>query len=206
MDCRDLQTVDPGGQMQLLPESITEDMLSRREIEQGICSGDKLKHYDPATYERVINLLADGTLSQRTISRLCGVSRNLVSGVARSQHADIEPVKQRIASKARNLADLCIERAEEIVRDDSSKIGLKDLLIGAAVMVDKSLVLSGQASSIVEFRQADPAGDEFDRALSRARRVDCVEVAAIETGIEAEDFRAKGGEVAGDLPGQDGAQ
>jgi hypothetical protein len=153
-----------GGQMdnqlQLLPESVTDDMLSERDYAQGIYTGQHLKERDPARYEQVINLLADGSLSQRQISRLTGCSRNLISGVAKSQTADIEPVKQRLARKARNLAELCIDRAEELVLS-GAKLGLKDLVVGAGVMADKSLLLSGEATQRIEVQRVDP--DEFNR-------------------------------------------
>jgi predicted XRE-type DNA-binding protein len=195
---RDLVPMEPGGQLRLLPDSVTDEMLTRREIDQGICSGVQLKSSDPALYEVVINLLADGSLSQRQISRLTGVSRNLISGVVKSQTSDIEPLKQRIAAGARNLAQLCIERATELVLDDNGKHNLRDLMIAAGVATDKSLVLSGQASSIVEFRSVDPSEDEFTAALRRARRVDLVDVEAVETGKAGESLQTK---EAGALPG-----
>jgi transcriptional regulator with XRE-family HTH domain len=189
--------MDPGGQLRLLPDTVTDEMLSKREISQGVCTGDQLKHSDPALYETVINLLADGSLSQRQISRLTGVSRNLIAGILRSQTSDIEPLKQRIAAGARTLAQLCIERATEMVLDDHAKHNLRDLMIAAGVAADKSLVLAGQASSIVEFRGADPSDDEFAQALRKARRVDCVDVGE-EMGLIGEDSAAKGGPVLGD--------
>ncbi len=156
-----LPPIEPGGQLMLLPKSVTDRMLSEREHKQGIYSGDRLRESDPGRYEIVIGLLADGSLSQRQISRLTGVSRNLVAGIAKTQTADIEPVKQRIAGKARSLAELCIDRAEEMVLDDDSKIPLKDLMIAAGVLTDKSLLLSGEATQRIEVERVDP--DEFNR-------------------------------------------
>jgi hypothetical protein len=71
-------------------------------------------------------------------------------------------------------------------------------MIAAGVATDKSLVLSGQASSIVEFRSVDPSEDEFTAALRRARRVDLVDVEAVETGKAGESLQTK---EAGALPG-----
>ena len=190
----ELIPVDPGGQLRLLPDDVTDEMLSKAEASQGICTGDRLKNYDAPRYELVCSLLADGSLSQRQISRITGISRNLVAGIVKSQTSDIEPLKARIAGQSRNLAQLCIERATEMVLDDRAKIGLRDLMIAAGVAADKSLVLAGQASSIVEFRPVDPGDDEFDRAMRSARRVDCVDVgeSPVEMGFEAESLPAKG--------------
>ena len=194
MDTHDLQPIDPGGQLRLLPDEVTDVMLSKAEAQQGICTGDGLKCYDSARYELVCQLLAEGSLSQRQVSRIAGVSRNLVSGMVKSQVADIEPLKQRIAGQARNLAQLCIDRATEMVLDDRSKITLRDLMIAAGVAADKSLVLSGQASSIVEFRPHDPGEDEFEQALRTARRVDMVDADVIEMDLAAESSPTKGSE------------
>ena len=177
-----------GEQLQLLPVHVTDELLSAREYSQGIYSGSRLKEADPERYAVVIDLLADGSLSQRQISRLTGVSRNLVAGVAKLQHADIEPVKQRLASKARNLAELCIDRAEELVRDDHSKIGLKDLMIGAGVMADKSLLLSGEATQRIEVERVD--ADEFNRRLRQLPESQRVRLALM--GMQPDDGGAKG--------------
>ncbi len=144
-------------------------MLSKAEAQQGICTGDRLKHYDAPRYELVCQLLAEGSLSQRQVSRIAGVSRNLVAGIVKTQVSDIEPLKQRIAGQARNLAQLCIERATELVLDDDAKVGLRDLMIAAGVAADKSQLLAGQATSIQEFRPVDPGEDEFEQALRKAR-------------------------------------
>jgi len=205
MAINDDNAIAVGGQLQLLPETVTDDMLSAAEIKQGVCTGSKLKHYDPDKYAEVCYLLADGSLSQRQISRLTGISRNLIAGIVKTQVADIEPLKQRLAGGSRNLAQLCIERATELVLDDGAKISLKDLMIGAGVMIDKSQVLSGQATSIIEFRPHDPGTDEFEAAMRAAQAEGSVQDADYsmiddETGIEAEEVPTKGSE-----PGDDGA-
>jgi len=189
---RGLVPMEPGGQLRLLPDEITDEMVTKREIEQGICTGVQLKSSDPALYEVVINLLAEGSLSQRKISRLTGVSRNLISGIVKSQAADIEPLKAKIAGQLSTLHQLCSERAIELVMDDKAKISLKDLMVGVGVSAEKFLLMTGQASSIVEFRSIDPGEDEFAAAIRRAKRVDCVDVEPIETGIEADNIRPKG--------------
>jgi hypothetical protein len=193
-----LMSMDPGGQLRLLPDEVTDEMLSKLEQQDGLCSGVQLKSSDPARYELVVNLLAEGSLSQRQVSRLAGVSRNLVSGIAKSQTADIEPLKQKIAAGARNLSQLCIERATELVLDDKAKVSLRDLMIAAGVATDKSLVLAGQASSIVEFRSVDPSDDEFAAALRRAKSADVIDVGR-EIGLAVEDRGAKGADGSGTI-------
>ena len=211
MNNRDLQPIDPGGQLRLLPEEVTDDMLSKAEAQQGICTGDRLKHYDAPRYALVCTLLAEGSLSQRQVSRIAGVSRNLVAGMVKTQASDIEPLKAKLAGQLSTLHQLCVERATEMVLDDDAKISLKDLMVGAGVSAEKFLLMTGQATSITEFRPVDPGEDEFEAALRKAKRVDAVDVEVIEMGMAAEDSLTKGESiepdptaaepVAGDLEG-----
>jgi len=187
----DLAPIDPGGQLRLLPESVTDEMMSKTEAQHGICTGERLRSYDPARYELVCTLLAEGSLSQRQVSRISGISRNLVAGIVKSQASDIEPLKAKIAGQLSAFHQLCVERATEMVLDDDAKVTLRDLVIGAGVSAEKLLLMSGQATNITEFKAPDTE-DEFTKAMRKAKRVDAVDVDAVETGIGGESFPAKG--------------
>jgi len=211
MNDTDLKPMEPGGQLRLLDEEVLDTLPSKIETKAGSCSGSKLKHYDPERYALICNLLGAGDLSQRQISRIAGVSRNLVSGIVMSQTSDIEPLKQRIAGQSRNLAQLCIERATEMVLDDEAKVSLRDLMIAAGVAVDKSQLLAGQATTITEFKPHDPGDDVFEEALRKAQAAGrVIDVPADvqpapysrETGTEPGELRLKGND-AGEDPDDD---
>ena len=172
------------------------------ELSRGICSGVQLRGSDPDRYMSVCALLADGSMSQRQISRLTGTSRNLVSAINR-QAAEIEPLKQRIASRARNLAVLCLERAEEMIHG-GDKVTLRDLAILAGVAVDKSQLLSGEATARIETIEAASSADEFARQFSRLQQADVVELPAMGSGTE-EPAPKGAGLLAGGAAAADGA-
>ena len=174
-----------GGQLSLLTkvqaDALTEETKIEQEYAQGIYSGVQLKNSDPVIYELVCILLADGSMSQRQIAARTGTSRNLVSGINR-QSPDIEPLKKQMASRARNLGQLCLERAEEIVTDPTSKVGLRDLAILAGVAIDKSQLLSGEATQRVETIDAASGADDFEAAFEALQQADAVELPAM--GLE----------------------
>lgn len=178
----------PSGQMTLLPEPVDDEVLMQSELSQGICSGVQLKGSDPDRYYWVCALLADGSLSQRQISRLTRTSRNLVSAINRTQQLDIEPLKQQMASRARNIAQLASERIEELLRDPSSKLSLRDLGIVFGVATDKYLVQSDQATQRVEHIDASSGADDFERQFAALQQADVEDM-----GFEAEEAPAKGG-------------
>jgi transcriptional regulator with XRE-family HTH domain len=193
----------PDGQLELLPDTISDRMLVESEYHQGIYSGKHLRRSDPAKYELVCGLLADGSLSQRQISRLTGCSRNLVSAISRNAN-DIEPHKQRLAARARNLAQLCLERSEEIIQS-GCKLSLRDLAIMAGVAIDKSQLLSGEATQIVgNLQPSGPTHEEFADYLSGLRQADAESLPP--TGSGRENLPANGGDAEGlDGPDDDGS-
>ncbi len=94
------------------------------------------------------------------------------------------------------------ERIRKMTPTDFQK-----LATAGAIATDKALVQTGQATSITEFKSVDPSEDEFSAALRVARRVDCVDIEAVETGKSGESAQTKGGPVPGDAAGDpDGAE
>lgn len=195
----------PGGQLPLLPDGLIETVLRESEFSQGICSGVQLKGSDPDRYMTVCALLADGSLSQREISRLTGTSRNLVAGINR-QAVEIEPLKQRLAGRARNLAQLCLERAEEIVQDGKSKVTLRDLAILAGVAIDKSQLLAGDATQRIETVEASSGADDFADQVERLQSADVQELSMDSAGEEpaVKGAAPAGGSDEGGAPGDAG--
>ena len=178
----------PDGQLSLLPDTMSDEVLQQSELSRGICSGVQLKGSDPDRYMTVCALLADGSMSQRQISRLTGTSRNLVSAINR-QAVEIEPLKQQMAARARNLGQLCLERAEEIVQS-GAKVTLRDLAILAGVAIDKSQLLSGEATQRVETIDSASGADDFEEQFRQLQQADVEESRPM--GLEADEPPAKG--------------
>lgn len=158
------------------------------EYRQGVYSGDQLRKSRPDMYALICELLADGSMSQRQISNVTGHSRNLISAISR-QSADIEPLKEKIAGRARNLAQICLERAEEIVTE-GGKVTLRDLAILAGVAIDKSQLLSGEATQRIESIDSTSGADDFEEQFKALRQADVQELP--DMGLAAEEPHTKG--------------
>lgn len=199
----DLQTL-PDRQLSLLPESTTDKMLEDKEYSQGIYSGVQLKKSAPDRYMEVCAMLADGSISQRQISRLTGISRNLVSAINR-QSSDIEPLKQKLAGRHRNIAELCSERIEELLRDPAAKVTLKDLIVAAGIGTEKFLLLSGEATQRVETIDSSSGADDFEAQFRALQHADVEELPAM--GCAAVKEGTKGAGLVADAaqPGADRA-
>jgi len=197
-------------------EEITEESCKALEYKQGVYSGEQLKANDPERYALVLNLLASGRFTWRDIRQATGVSMGLIAGVLKLQAVDIEAIKREQASESRVIAGMTNAMMIEWLRetlDNPERIrkmtptDFQKLATAGAIATDKALVQTGQATSITEFKSVDPSDDEFSHALRVARRVDCVDVEAVEMGKSGENAQTKGGPVPGDAAGDpDGAE
>jgi len=197
-------------------EEITEESCKALEYKQGVYSGEQLKSNDPEKYALVLNLLASGRFTWRDIRQATGVSMGLIAGVLKLQAVDIEAIKREQASESRVIAGMTNAMMIEWLRetlDNPERIrkmtptDFQKLATAGAIATDKALVQTGQATSITEFKSVDPSDDEFSHALRVARRVDCVDVEAVEMGKSGENAQTKGGPVPGDAAGDpDGAE
>ena len=163
----------PGGQLALFSEEEIEKLLVSREVAVRKHTGAGLRATDPARYMEVCAALADGSETYRQIAARLHVSRNLIRAVA-EQAENVDPLKKRIARRARGLASLCIERLTEIVLDDSSKIAARDLAIVAGVAIDKSQVLTGEPTNITESLRAVPSASQFEGQWDELRQAEDV--------------------------------
>jgi len=197
-------------------EEITEESCKALEYKQGVYSGEQLKSNDPEKYALVLNLLASGRFTWRDIRQATGVSMGLIAGVLKLQAVDIEAIKREQASESRVIAGMTNAMMVEWLRetlDNPERIrkmtptDFQKLATAGAIATDKALVQTGQATSITEFKSVDPSDDEFSHALRVARRVDCVDVEAVEMGKSGESAQTKGGPVPGAAAGDpDGAE
>lgn len=184
----------PGQQLTLIDDDA---VLLASETARHIHTGEQLRKTNPEKYQEVCSMLAEGC-SYRQVARMCRCSRNLVAAVAQS--GTVEPHKQRIASKLRLVTEICTERILERVTDDNAvkDISLRDLSITLGVAADKSQVLSGGASQIVQVDISDPGRDDYQAMLAGHKTIDITDAVSIglpRTGAEQkEDDQTPGSE------------
>lgn len=138
-----------------LPGDWPEEAMIQDEQRRGVFSGVNLQQYDPEKFELILQLLAEDKLSIRQIARATRSSRNLISSMRVTCAREIEPLKQRIASGALHVAELCQEREIELLNDPEAKLSLRDLAIAKAVNIDKAQLLSGEPTHIISASDPD---------------------------------------------------
>lgn len=168
-------------QMDLLsPDQLAEQAYAREE--QGVdkmlskpearYTGERLFARNPRLYELIVRLVASG-LGIKRIAGMCQVHPYTVMGVRDREGQAIETHKQQIADKARLGAELYVDGAIEDIIERPDKISARDKAIIAGVLVDKSQLLSGGATSRAESLRPDgPTHEDFNAWLEGMQRVE----------------------------------
>ena len=172
------------------PELFSRDSLNALFVEQERTPSNptftaaRFFEVHPEKYHMTVHLLAEG-LSTRRIAQLLKVSRNTIAAVEkRERGASIEPQKEVLAHRYRYLAKLIAERLEELILDDDAELSVRDLMVAGGIAIDKSQLLSGGATSRVEYRPGvAPTVDQFNEWLAQLPRADG-EVMEIGSGPE----------------------
>ena len=144
----------------------------------------------PEAYHMTVHLLAEG-VSTRRIAELLHVSRNTIAAVDKRERAHaIEPQKESLANRYRYLAKLIAERLEELILDDDAELSVRDLMVAGGIAIDKSQLLSGGATSRVEYRPGvAPTVDQFNEWLAQ---LPAAQGEVVETGSRPETGASKG--------------
>ena len=155
----------------------------------GTFTGERFFSRDPQRYKECVALLAEG-LGVIRIGKLLHCSPNTVRAVRDREAPSIDILKQQLQRLLQHGAQMCVEGILEDLDDDTKrgKISAYHKSIIAGVLTDKAQVLSGGATSRVEFVTQEPEHDDFNAYLDKMQRV-----RQSETGI------------AGGTPGQKGA-
>jgi hypothetical protein len=124
------------GELPALPEP------SKR---KGNYTGERLKTLRPATYRRVVELLAEPRehVSIREICRQCHVTDDTVKAVEGREAIPIAARKQELAVQAARIAKLAYDRVEDQI--DSAP--LQQAVVTAGVFTDKLHLLSTDANA-----------------------------------------------------------
>jgi hypothetical protein len=119
---------------------------SRSEPEQskpkGRFTGERLLRERPRVYRKVVELLAEPSMSINQITKLCRVSEHTVCALREREAISIAERKQRLVSIFGNVAEIAAERMEELAGGAT----LRDAGITAGIATDKLLALSGDLS------------------------------------------------------------
>src|SRR4029450_9561899 len=115
---------------------------------KGNYTGERLKTLRPATYPRVVELLAEPRehVSIREICRQCHVTDDTVKAVEKREAMSIAARKQELAVQAARIAKLAYDRVE----DQIDTAPLPQAVVTAGVFTDKFQLLSGDATARLE--------------------------------------------------------
>lgn len=139
----------------------------------GEFTGERLKLRKPEIYSACISLLGSGS-GLLTIAKLLKISVNTISAIKKVEGVSIESEKRMWAERFRSVAGLSAERAIEKLMDDeqAKNIPLNQLAITAGIFTEKAELLTGGATSRVDWVQPAPSADDFAKYLDGLRDAD----------------------------------
>jgi len=153
---------EKGGDSAALPAAAAREFTAARLFEK-----------KPETYSFIIGLLAEN-VGMLKIGKLLHVSVNTVVAVRDREGETVDIEKKRISSAARAGARMCLEGIIEDLADPirRAKISARDKAIIHGVLVEKSELLAGGATSRVEHTDARPTVDDFNAFLDELQVVE----------------------------------
>ena len=154
---------DPSDETQpeLFPTGTIEERIRQRELFKGEYTLERFRKHEPEKLAMCIHLLAAG-YGRLRIASLVGCCHHTVKAVADAEPNAIAIERDRMASMARHGGGMLLEGIVEDIANPvtAKKIPFRDKAVAAGILVDKSLILAGQASIIIgeekrEFTQED---------------------------------------------------
>ena len=134
--------------------------VAEKLTERGVYTADVFKSREPAKFEMCVRALAMGFPINK-IARSLGCAWETVKAVQRQVSPEsLRDYKSRLSGMAFNIVE---QRLEQLMEDPEAikKLGMIDL----GILIDKSLVLAGEASVITESRVVDSAVVAFQEAM-----------------------------------------
>ncbi len=111
----------------------------------GEFTGQRLAERNPEKYRLIVEMIAEGVLSERQIAKSTKVSPNTVAAVREREKVPIEALKERILRGIRKGLQLSVERVVEL----APTMTARDAVIAVGVLSEKMQLLSGEATVIV---------------------------------------------------------
>jgi hypothetical protein len=141
-------------------------------------SGRRLFERKPKIYAAICKAIAEG-LSTAMIARAFGVSQNTVQAVRLREPTELE--KTRILELVRSASRLCVERVLEL----APTMTARDASIASGIMLEKALLLSGEATSITLNKNEESLSHEDFNALLNSLPAEPSQADVIEIGAES---------------------
>jgi hypothetical protein len=116
----------------------------------------------PATYRKVVALLADPNWSKNRICRACRVTEHTVNAIEKREQAEITERKTSLAAILSDVAEIGAHRMVKTI----GKASMRDAAIGTGISIDKYLALLGQSPAVQIANVIMPS--EAERAERRA--------------------------------------
>ena len=160
---------------------------------RGEFTGERLSERKPELYRACVRLLGDGT-PYLSIAKLLGISVNTVAAVKRKEKFSIESLKREQSEKYRLAGALAGERAIEMLSDDerAKEIPLNQLAIASGIFTEKAELLSGGATSRVDWVQPAPAVEDYESYLAGLQdQAGIIEAEAEDIGFSEEKQKTK---------------
>tara|TARA_E500000331_G_scaffold31590_1_gene26496 strand:+ start:327 stop:1013 length:687 start_codon:yes stop_codon:yes gene_type:complete len=157
-------------QTEQLDLSLAPEYLALAE-KQGIFTGERLKERKPEVYRACVSLLAQGA-SYLSIAKLLSVSVNTIAAVKKHEAISIESEKRELAGAMRLATGLAVERINELLQDDerAKEIPLNQLAITTGILTEKTELLTGGATSRVDWVQPSASVDDYTTYLEELKR------------------------------------
>lgn len=154
-------------QCELIPAELLPDGWAIPGAEAGESTGERIRKHRPELFEATVALLAEG-YSMRGTARATKLALGSVRAIARMPEARtaVDAHKERIANNCEDFAVVASERMLEEV-DNYSPM---QLAIAMGIAAEKSLLMRGQATSIVERRDGARV-TSLDELLANMRNV-----------------------------------
>lgn len=141
-----------------------------RQDAPGLFTGQEMKRLDPDRYALIVELLSDGALSQRQIAKSMKVSPSCLRAIAANEGLTIGTVRARLADRCAELEAATLDRIAEILEEPNNTLDLRELAVTLREIGNRSDVLSGRPSGIIEHRHdVGPAALAAAAAARRAK-------------------------------------
>jgi len=160
-------------QLELIPSTAMPAEVFDQDEAHGEFTGERLFARDPEKYRMIVSLLAEN-IGVIKIGRLLSVSPNTVMAVRDRERPRVDIEKQEIATQCRKGARLCTEAIVEKLSSEGGRgaVSVRDLAVTAGVLIDKSQILSGGATTRIEHIIQAPEHDDFNDYLASLKPAD----------------------------------
>lgn len=158
-------------QMELIPSTDLPATMFAVGEAHGEFTGARLFSGRPEIYQAIVSLLAEG-IGQLRVASITSTSVHTVRAVMQREGVAIDAERMRIAGDARSAARLCVDSILEALNDDArrTKMSPRDLGVLMGILVDKSELLSGRATSRAEV-VVDVDVSDYRQMIDRAKEL-----------------------------------